>query len=181
MRRAHSFAAVTDARRRKTAAGAVPSSPAANQPTPTYGISQPMNAISQFGRRRVASQDGPDPIDVHVGGRIRLLRTFKGKSLERLAQAIGLTYQQVQKYEKGACRISASMLAKVAHQLDMPISAFFDDLPELEINATSIDDTISQREMLAMMGVYRRLDPKSRKGLYNLAAAMAEGYDDADE
>ncbi len=70
----------------------------------------------------------PNPIDVHVGSRIRLRRTLLGMSQERLGEALGLTFQQVQKYEGGANRVSASRLSRVADILGVPISYFFADL-----------------------------------------------------
>src|SRR6266704_1067410 len=72
----------------------------------------------------------PSPIDVHVGSRIRLRRTLLGLSQERLGDALGLTFQQVQKYERGANRVGASRLFDLSRVLDVPISFFFDDMPE---------------------------------------------------
>ncbi len=71
----------------------------------------------------------PSPIDVHVGSRIRLRRTLLGMSQERLGDALGLTFQQVQKYERGANRVGASRLFDLSRVLDVPVSFFFDDLP----------------------------------------------------
>jgi transcriptional regulator with XRE-family HTH domain len=70
----------------------------------------------------------PNPIDVHVGKRIRMRRLLLGMNQETLANALGLTFQQVQKYEGGANRVSASRLAAMAEILDVPISFFFSDL-----------------------------------------------------
>ncbi len=72
---------------------------------------------------------GPSPIDVHVGSRIRLRRTLLGMSQERLGDSLGLTFQQVQKYERGANRVGASRLFDLSRVLDVPVSFFFDDLP----------------------------------------------------
>ena len=72
----------------------------------------------------------PSPIDVHVGSRIRLRRTLMGMSQERLGEALGLTFQQVQKYERGVNRVGASRLFDLSRVLDVPISFFFDDMPE---------------------------------------------------
>src|SRR5215208_5533266 len=71
----------------------------------------------------------PNPIDVHVGSRVRLRRTLLGMSQEKLGEAIGLTFQQVQKYERGANRIGASRLFDLSRVLDVPVSFFFDDMP----------------------------------------------------
>ena len=72
----------------------------------------------------------PSPIDVHVGGRVRLRRTLLGMSQEKLGEALGLTFQQVQKYERGVNRIGASRLFDIARVLDVPIGFFFDDMPD---------------------------------------------------
>src|SRR4051795_11923212 len=69
----------------------------------------------------------PNPIDVRVGARLRLRRNMLGLSQEKLGEAIGLTFQQVQKYERGANRIGASRLHELSRVLDVPVSFFFDD------------------------------------------------------
>src|SRR5882724_11825414 len=77
---------------------------------------------------RMASKGFPNPIDVHVGARIRLRRTLLGISQIALAEAIGLTFQQVQKYEKGMNRVSSSRLVDLANALDVSIPYFFDEM-----------------------------------------------------
>jgi len=77
------------------------------------------------GRRK---GDAPNPIDIHVGSRVRLRRNMLGLSQEKLGEAIGLTFQQVQKYERGANRIGASRLHDLSRVLDVPVSFFFDDM-----------------------------------------------------
>src|SRR5580698_3474137 len=72
----------------------------------------------------------PNPIDLHVGARIRLRRRMQGVSQEKLADALGLTFQQVQKYERGANRVSASKLYEIAAALHAPVSYFFDGLAD---------------------------------------------------
>jgi transcriptional regulator with XRE-family HTH domain len=74
----------------------------------------------------------PNPIDVHVGKRLRLRRTLLGMSQERLGELLGLTFQQVQKYERGANRIGSSRLFELGQILDVPVSFFFDDMPRSE-------------------------------------------------
>src|SRR5204863_6191523 len=78
----------------------------------------------------VEREGRPSPIDVHVGSRIRLRRTLLGMSQERLGEALGLTFQQVQKYERGVNRVGASRLFDLSRVLDVPISFFFDDMPD---------------------------------------------------
>lgn len=81
-------------------------------------------------QRRGRTAGKPNPIDVHVGARVRLRRTLIGMSQEKLGAALGLTFQQVQKYERGANRIGASRLYDLSCILDVPVSFFFDDMPE---------------------------------------------------
>lgn len=71
----------------------------------------------------------PNPIDIHVGSRVRLRRMMIGMSQERLGEKLSLTFQQVQKYEKGANRIGASRLFTIASILDVPVQFFFEDMP----------------------------------------------------
>src|SRR6185437_4714271 len=84
---------------------------------------QPMPRGPGRGRRG----DGPDPIDIHVGSRIRLRRKMLRLSQEKLGAALGLTFQQVQKYERGTNRAGASRLHELSKILDVPISFSFDD------------------------------------------------------
>ena len=100
-----------------------------------------MNVFSKTITRRHSSrgrtEDGaPNPVDRHVGSRIRLRRTLLGMSQERLGEALGLTFQQVQKYERGANRVGASRLFDLARVLDVPVGFFFDDMGE-DISAAS--------------------------------------------
>jgi len=140
-------------------------------------------------------KDGrPSPIDVHVGTRIRLRRTLLAMSQERLGDALGLTFQQVQKYERGVNRVGASRLFDLSRVLDVPISFFFDDMPETVAGPNSAagrrsagfsdaqdpfgDDTMSRRETLELVRAYYRIaDPALRKKVSELIKSMgpAEG------
>lgn len=129
----------------------------------------------------------PSPIDVHVGSRIRLRRTLLGMSQERLGDQLGLTFQQVQKYERGVNRVGASRLFDLARVLDVPISFFFDDMPDGLVGSSSrrapgvpetpeaiADDTMTRRETLELVRAYYRIaDPNQRKKLFELVKAMA--------
>jgi len=90
----------------------------------------------------------PNPVDLHVGARIRLRRRMQGVSQEKLADALGLTFQQVQKYERGANRVSASKLYEIAAALKAPVAYFFDGLAdpttdsETSIGAASDEQTV---------------------------------------
>ncbi len=130
----------------------------------------------------------PSPIDVHVGSRVRLRRTLLGMSQEKLGEALGLTFQQVQKYERGVNRIGASRLFDLARVLDVPIGFFFDDMPDaMGGNASSRarvagfaesqdgfeDDTLHRRETLELVRAYYRItDPAVRKRVFELIKSL---------
>lgn len=138
---------------------------------------------------RMASKGFPNPIDVHVGSRIRLRRTLLGISQMALAEAIGLTFQQVQKYESGANRVSSSRLVDIANALDVEVPYFFQEmvagldkqtpaklmyakaLPEIDQEK----DPIVRRETLELVRAYYRIpDRVVRKRLAELTKAMAK-------
>ncbi len=136
-------------------------------------------------------KDGrPSPIDVHVGSRIRLRRTLLGMSQERLGEALGLTFQQVQKYERGVNRVGASRLFDLSRVLDVPISFFFDDMPDRlasslghttrrsgtsEAQDNFADDTMNRRETLELVRAYYRIaDPSVRKRVFELIKSMGQ-------
>jgi transcriptional regulator with XRE-family HTH domain len=77
------------------------------------------------------AKKAPNPIDKHVGSRVRMRRMMLNMSQEKLGDALGLTFQQVQKYEKGTNRIGASRLQQIAHILQVPVSFFFEGAPHL--------------------------------------------------
>jgi transcriptional regulator with XRE-family HTH domain len=121
----------------------------------------------------------PDPIDVHVGKRIRLRRLLLGMNQERLANALGLTFQQVQKYEHGANRVSASRLSAIADILGVPISYFFSDLPSAGVE-TSVGDRArreqSERaETIELIRSYYAIpDPAVRHQFLEMVKAVAQ-------
>ncbi|WP_308719649.1 helix-turn-helix transcriptional regulator [Komagataeibacter xylinus] len=92
-----------------------------------------------------------NPVDVHVGNRIRLRRTLLGMSQERLGNALGLTFQQVQKYERGRNRVGASRLYDLACVLDVPVAFFFDGLPDrgMEQDADVVGEAAGMAESTA--------------------------------
>lgn len=125
-------------------------------------------------RRKSATRDGPDPIDLHVGTRIRLRRTLLGLSQTDLGTTIGLTFQQVQKYERGSNRVSASILHHIAGALDVPVSFFFDDLPEdMKLPPMGQEESLSRRESLELMRHYYSIPEDLRRQLYELIKVMA--------
>src|ERR1700752_2595536 len=78
------------------------------------------------------AKKAPNPIDKHVGSRVRMRRMMLGMSQEKLGDALGLTFQQVQKYEKGTNRIGASRLQQISHILQVPVSFFFEGAPSVQ-------------------------------------------------
>lgn len=99
---------------------------------------------------RLRRKGGPNAVDVHVGSRVRLRRNMLGLSQEKLGEALGITFQQVQKYERGTNRISASRLLEIARVLDVPVTFFFDKVdpvraPVVTERMTKSDSDLSQR------------------------------------
>ncbi|MDF1791755.1 MAG: helix-turn-helix transcriptional regulator [Thalassobaculaceae bacterium] len=145
-------------------------------------------AIDRPGRRRVGRPPtamNPNPIDIHVGARVRLRRTLLGMSQERLGDALGLTFQQVQKYERGANRVGASRLFELAKALGVPVSYFFDDMPEddgTEVTAATSgpmeEDPMRRRETIELVRAYYRItDDTARRRLYELMRSIAGSMD----
>ncbi len=125
----------------------------------------------------------PNPIDIHVGNRVKLRRMMLGVSQERLGEQLGLTFQQVQKYEKGLNRISASRLLEIGRLLDAPVSYFFEGAPGAGgviagfaegDEHTSLLDFGNTREGLELNRAFVRIqDPKVRRSLLDLVRALA--------
>lgn len=123
--------------------------------------------------RPTVKENGPDPIDVAVGARIRALRTLGKVSQEDLGAAIGVTFQQIQKYERGSNRVSASMLWRTSLALDVDISAFFVDVSrDTEPTGGAGIPTIEEAQHLADL---RALDDDKRKTMFRLASQLRRG------
>src|ERR1700689_1524778 len=104
-------------------------------------------AISRMPRRPGRRKsDGPDPIDVNVGSRVRLRRNMLGLSQEKLGDALGLTFQQVQKYERGANRIGASRLLELSRVLDVPVAFFYDETDPVRAPAIPVGFAEAEQE-----------------------------------
>ncbi len=119
-----------------------------------------------------------DPIDIHVGNRVRIRRKLLGMSQTALGGAIGLSFQQVQKYERGANRISSSRLFELSQILDVPVAFFFHDMPEdieqREPVETPLDDPEFKREALELVYAYFAIENDGkRKSLFNMVKAIA--------
>lgn len=129
-------------------------------------------------------KEGPTDVDVHVGQRIRQRRSVMGLTQEALASATGLTFQQIQKYEQGKNRVSASRLHQLAKLLDVDTNFFFDLLPEEKKGAATglAEDQeefhgknmLSSRETMELIKTYYSIqDPKIRKNLLKIIRQMA--------
>jgi transcriptional regulator with XRE-family HTH domain len=129
----------------------------------------------------------PNPIDKHVGSRVRMRRMMLGMSQEKLGDALGLTFQQVQKYEKGTNRIGASRLQQISHILQVPVSFFFDGAPTVSGHPAGVDeapsptyvsDFLATSDGLALTKAFVRIkDPKLRRRIVDLVEAIAGSED----
>ena len=147
--------------------------------------------------RGVGVRDAPNPVDVHVGGRIKLRRTLLGLSQERLGDALRLTFQHVQKYERGANRVSASRLHDMSRALGVPIGYFFDDLPSEAARAAGAvgfaehqegfgagipPDLLARRESVDLVQAFWRIpDAAVRRKLLDLVRSMGGSAEVAPE
>lgn len=126
-------------------------------------------------RHRSVAEDGPEAVDLHVGSRIRLRRTLMGWSQSELGKALRVTFQQIQKYERGSNRVSASTLYRIASALDVPVSFFFDDLPD----GTKLppphgtDELPLGRESLELLRNYYGVNEDVRRNVYDLLKALS--------
>ena len=132
----------------------------------------------------------PNPIDRHVGNRLRMQRILSNMSQEKLGEALGITFQQVQKYEKGVNRISASRLQQIAYILKVPPSFFFQNAPVKtatgpeargfsdDVSSQYVVDSLSTTEGLQLNRAFARIsEPKTRKRIVDLVATIADQYE----
>jgi len=128
-------------------------------------------------------------VDVHVGKRIRLRRTLLGMSQEQLGNALNITFQQVQKYERGANRVSASRLWDISQIIDVPISYFFEDMSDTTLKASprkigntgaqgvivdDVKDPMARRETLELVRTYYSIEePHVRRRISDMVKAIA--------
>ncbi len=141
-------------------------------------------------RRRAKKQvSRSGPIDIHVGSRVRLRRNLLGMNQTDLGKAVGTSYQQIQKYERGVNRVGASRLFNLGRALDVPVSFFFEDLSPAaagarkrrakglsEAPAAALDsDVLNKRETGELIRAYYRVkDPKVRKRVLDLLQALGK-------
>lgn len=135
----------------------------------------------------------PHPVDVHVGSRVRQRRTLLGMSQEKLGDAVGLTFQQIQKYERGTNRIGCSRLYEFSKVLDVPVSYFFDEMPvnvlvgrpggrgrgkglaEGAADFQREKDPLAKRETLELVRAYYKItEPRVRKRIFEMVKTVGQ-------
>jgi transcriptional regulator with XRE-family HTH domain len=131
----------------------------------------------------------PDSVDVHVGSRLRVRRSLLGLSQERLAESMGLTFQQVQKYERGINRISAGRLFQLSKILEVPITYFYEQIQDITGKAHAYtglseegqddynadEDIMNNKETLLLVRTYYMIkDPEARKEIFRFIKSMAD-------
>ncbi|SRR5579883_3389562 len=133
------------------------------------------------------AKKAPNPIDKHVGSRVRMRRMMLGMSQEKLGDALGLTFQQVQKYEKGTNRIGASRLQQISHILQVPVSFFFEGAPIVHATGRQdgvgmgeapspayVSDFLATSDGLALTKAFMRInDSKLRRRIVDLVEQIA--------
>jgi transcriptional regulator with XRE-family HTH domain len=132
------------------------------------------------------TKKAPNPIDKHVGSRVRMRRMMLGMSQEKLGDALTLTFQQVQKYEKGTNRIGASRLQQISHILQVPVAFFFEGAPLLTDGAilaetgesapspTYVSDFLATSDGLSLTKAFMRIpDAKLRRRIVDLVQQIA--------
>jgi transcriptional regulator with XRE-family HTH domain len=130
------------------------------------------------------AKKAPNPIDKHVGSRVRMRRMMLSMSQEKLGDALGLTFQQVQKYEKGTNRIGASRLQQISQILQVPVAFFFEGAPNLhpqveELNEapspTYVSDFLATSDGLALTKAFMRIkETRLRRRIVDLVEEIAE-------
>lgn len=135
----------------------------------------------------IENKKKPNPIDIHVGSRIRLRRTMLGMSQEKLGESLGITFQQIQKYEKGTNRVGASRLQNISNILTVPVSFFFEDAPGEQPSSSGmaeasssnyVVDFLSSSEGLQLNRAFVKIgDPKVRRKIVDLVKALAAEAD----
>jgi transcriptional regulator with XRE-family HTH domain len=131
----------------------------------------------------MVAKKAPNPIDKHVGSRVRMRRMMLGMSQERLGDSLGLTFQQVQKYEKGTNRIGASRLQQISHILQVPVAFFFEGAPVLQgasdkmneaPSPAYVSDFLATSEGLSLTKAFMRIkEPRLRRRIVDLVEAIA--------
>ena len=160
--------------------GKIPGNPLNSARDPEQRSSRPVNSAAATQAGQVAKKV-PNPIDRHVGSRVRMRRMMLGMSQEKLGDALGLTFQQVQKYEKGANRIGASRLQQISQILQVPVSFFFEGAPSTRTEGFGeapspayVSDFLATSDGLALTKAFVRIkDAKLRRRIVDLVEQIA--------
>lgn len=133
---------------------------------------------------KLHSSSNPDPVDIHVGGRVRLRRTLLSMSQEKLASALGITFQQVQKYENGTNRVGASRLFHIAKVLKVPVSFFFEGYQNPDMAMSEVAESqesmeasnmLNKKETVDLVRAYYSIeDPVVRKKFLEMVKTFAK-------
>src|SRR5262245_9162825 len=150
--------------------------------------------LNSFSERSAAAvrlplprKKAPSPTDQHVGARVRMRRKMLAMSQEQLAEALGITYQQVQKCEKGANRIGASRLQQISHILQVPVAFFFEGAPNASaphgsngsvLSMAEVNDFISDSNGLRLIGAFVRIDNAALRRRIVMLVQEIAGDDD---
>jgi len=117
------------------------------------------------------------PVDVHVGKRVRHRRWMVGMTQQQLGEAVGIKFQQIQKYETGMNRVSASRLWDIAHAMDVPVSFFFEGLEgdgATGKTGAAAGDLLADKEALELVRSYYAMPENQRRRLFDLARALSD-------
>lgn len=133
------------------------------------------------------NKKSPNPVDIHVGARIRLRRNMIGLSQEKLGESLGITFQQIQKYEKGMNRVGASRLQAIANILNVPVTFFFDDMPgqsdkprgfDEENETTYVVGFLNSSEGIQLARAFAKIgDAKIRRKVLDLVRTLGQEDD----
>jgi len=115
----------------------------------------------------------PHPVDIHVGKRIRHRRWLAGMTQQQLAESVGIKFQQIQKYETGANRVSASRLWDIAASMDVDVSFFFEGLEKGQVNSGT-SDLLGDKEALDLVRSYYAIPENQRRRLFELARVLSD-------
>jgi transcriptional regulator with XRE-family HTH domain len=138
-------------------------------------------------RYTIAAKKAPNPTDKHVGSRVRMRRLMLAMSQEKLGAALGLTFQQVQKYERGTNRIGASRLQQISHVLQVPVAYFFEGAPNASaphgsngsaLSMAQIDDFVSDLYGLRLIQAFTRIDNAALRRRIVMLVQEIAGDDD---
>ena len=151
-------------------------------PSGSINMAKPQKAAKKAPLPKAPKHDGPHPIDVHVGARVKLRRMILGMSQDALGRSLGLTFQQIQKYEKGVNRIGASRIFELSNLLDVPIQYFYDDYGDASAapapgmaEGDTFMDLVNSPEGVELCRYFAAItDPKVKKRVLDLVKTIAD-------